>query len=238
MKRVQKALLSSSLVLVIGVGAGAYAWFEGYKKNQKLESQAEEDKRLFSFGRIHLSRIELKNEHGLFVFEKNDTHDWQITSPITWPAQQDVVNQLADQMVAIKSHVDVTTDASEQQLEQYGIKTPSVSVAVTRKNGEQHELRVGLKHNFENGYYISDQNQKRIGLAPAHFYDLFTRTLDSFRAKHALPYRSDLITEITIQKHESPKVVLEKVDGAWMVNKQAADLVMMSKLLMILTRDL
>ena len=77
MKRVQKALLSSSLVLVIGAGAGAYAWFEGYKKNQKLESQVEQDKRLFSFGRIHLARIELKNEHGLFVFEKNDNFEYK-----------------------------------------------------------------------------------------------------------------------------------------------------------------
>ena len=238
MKRVQQALLTSSLVLIVGAGAGTYAWFEGYKKNQELESKAEQDKRLFSFGRIHLSRIELKNEHGLFVFEKSDSHDWVITSPIKWPANQDLVNQLADQMAAIKSHVDVTAEATKQQLEQYGISRPTVSVAVTRKNGEQHELRVGLKHNFENGYYISDQNQKRIGLAPAHFYDLFTRKLDSFRAKHALPYRSDLITKITIQKHDKPKVQLQKENGSWSVNGQPADIVVMSKLLMILTRDL
>jgi|GEM_PF-5861689 len=238
MKRVQKALLSSSLVLVIGAGAGAYAWFEGYKKNQKLESQAEQDKRLFSFGRIHLARIELKNEHGLFVFEKNANHDWIITSPIRWPAHQDVVNQIADQMAAIKSHVDITNDASQEQLQQYGISKPSVSVSVTRKNGEQFELRVGLKHNFENGYYISDQNQKRIGLAPAHFYDLFTRALDSFRAKHALPYRSDLMTRVIIQKHDQPKVTLEKKDKAWFVNEKPADFTIISKFLMILTRDL
>ena len=238
MKRVQRALLTSSIVLAVGVGAAAYTWFEGYKRTLQEEDNSEKAKRLFSFGRIHLARFELKNKHGMFTFEKDKNKDWRLNSPLSWPADQDTFRQLADQMVAIKAHVDVTQNATEQQLKEYGLDKPSIVISATLKSGEQHELRIGHKHNFENGYYICDEKKKRIGIASAQFEDIFTRDLNSFRAEQIIPYRPEFIKGIEVQNPSQPVYDLKKTGKDWTVNGLPADRDYISRLLLILTRDL
>jgi hypothetical protein len=238
MKRLQRALLTSSVVFACGIAMASYTYFEGYQRTIQLEGESEQNKRLFHFGRIHLDRLELKNQHGLFIFERDKNKDWRLISPFSWPAEQDSINALADQMAAITAQVTVTEKATKKQLTEYGLDKPIISLSTTLKTGEQHTLVVGHKHNFENGYYICDEKKERIGIASSHFHDLFTRELKSFRAKQVFPYQSQVIQSVTVKKQEALLYDLTREESGWTVNQVPADSSYISRLLLILTRDL
>jgi len=238
MKRVQRALITSSIVLIVGIAAATYTYVAGYQKQGQLESESEREKRLFDFGRIHVARIELKNKHGLIIFERGPHADWRLISPLAWPADQAAVTMLVDHMATIKAEVDVTQEAKPEQLKAYGLDQPQIQLSATLKSGAQHELLVGKKHNFENGYYVSDAKNKRIGIAVATFYDVFTRDLKSFRAKQLIPFPAKQIQELTVFNPKDRVYELKRNEKKWTVNDKPADADYIARLLLVLTRDL
>jgi hypothetical protein len=236
--RIKRALISSTVILIAGLAAVAYTYVEGYQKNAQLESDSEREKRLFGFGRIHASRIELKNKHGLFVFERGLHKTWRINAPVDWAADHAAVSLLVDHMATIKAEVTVTENADAKQLKDYGLDQPVIHLAATLKSGAQHELLVGKKHEFENGYYITDGKKKRIGIATATFYDILSRDLDSFRARTLFPFRSEFIKSVKVQKQAQALYSLIQDQEAWTVDNAAADSDYIARLLLVLTRDL
>jgi hypothetical protein len=239
MTRVQRALLTSAVVLAAGGGLAAYAFIEGYQGEKDRALEEAEKQRLFQFGRDHVKGGEIVKKELAVRFERSES-GFVLTEPITGPADDESIGFAIDAMAAIRGDT-ITDDASPADLTSYGLEAPEITMIV-RVDGGEHRLLVGGKNDVNERYYVTDEKKKKILAAEPTFYEKLDRDLYAFRSKRIFPLDRQKVNAIRVTERDKPRYVLEKGASGWSVSAGGktfqADPFVMDRFLLLLTRDL
>jgi hypothetical protein len=129
--------------LVLAALSGVLYW-SGHHKPADTPSitPSEEAPKILTLNAGDISRVEIDKQGALNVaVAKDPAGKWQITAPKALSADQSSVSSLVSSLSPLTSDRLVEDKAGD--LQQYGLKSPSLEVKVTTKDGKSHQLLVG-----------------------------------------------------------------------------------------------
>ncbi|WP_204104264.1 MULTISPECIES: DUF4340 domain-containing protein [Spirulina sp. CCY15215] len=154
------------------------------------EVQAAKQRKIFDFRKEDIQGFTIEREKEKLVFERVDkeTKFWQIKEPEESPANDQAVSFLLELLA--KGERDRLILARSEELEEYGLSEPLVTVSIALENRSQPYILLLGKENFDRKFIYArvnpDKNEKKsieIILIPMDFKYAVERELEEWKAK-------------------------------------------------------
>lgn len=231
MSRVQRAARNAVILLVLGGGAAGYFFFREIQPRDAKREEALEAKRLFSCGRNDVMQAKLHSRGATIAFGRGAEGSFTLTSTlpsgkvVRWPADPDAVNALLDRMCALTVDKELTDDATDKELVDWGLSPARTQLDLELRDGAQLSLAIGHKNGLVDRYPVADGRLRRVGLSEPSFFWAFDRSLDDFRDRRLLPFRPKHITGVIAEKAGKQFRLARGEDGwsvQWLDEQRAA----------------
>lgn len=190
MKRGKKMIL---LLAVLALLVGGYIGVQQLNQTQSVTETA---------GTFDLTAKKAEDIMGINWTKGEDTFSfkyenatWQTADSSAWPVQQDVVQALADQLVALQATRKLE-DVSN--LADYGLESPEITVTAVWKDGTSTAYSMGDATPFADGYYLSLSGQSGIIYTiSSSLSAIFNKTQKDMVAMETIPNVAD-VTELSV----------------------------------------
>ncbi|MEA5467836.1 DUF4340 domain-containing protein [Spirulina sp. 06S082] len=163
--------------------------YEVVGKSQQ-EVQAAKQRKIFDFTKEDIQGFTIEREKEKLVFKRveKETTSWQILEPEESPANDPAVSFLLELLA--EGERDRLILARSEELEEYGLSKPLVTVAIAIENRSQPYILELGKENFDRKFIYArvnpDKNEKKsieIILIPIDFKYAVERELEEWKAK-------------------------------------------------------
>ena len=176
------------------------------------------DKRLLTFNKDQLTRIELASGHSDIEFGKNNQNQWEIIKPGPYRADSFQVEQLITSLSDAK--MDLTGDAADEKKTSAAFAggTPAATVKVSDSSGTQ-TLDVRKKGS---DYYAKSSVVPGVYKVSGDLGQAVSKSLDDFRNKKIFDFGFNDPNQITIQQGSSEKTYVRSGTD-WKSNGKTMD---------------
>lgn len=202
-----------------------------------------ESRRLFHFGRDHVQRAELFARGATLTFERDEDGRFQITAPFTWPADVQAIEQALSHMSVLRFRDLPNAEATYADLKAAGLDTPIASLKVSTTKGD-FAAYFGPRNTLVDGYPVTDQTRRRVGLTETVAVDAIDRDATAFRERRVFPVSPNEIAEVAIVRPDGTVHLRQRGnDNVWMLapateHAEVADPDRVNTLLVALTERL
>jgi hypothetical protein len=209
------------LVLRLGdknpTGSGYYTQVEGRPAVYLTSTAAKDvldaslfdlrDKTVLAFDPAAVQEVQLASDTASPVhLLRQDADHWQITAPVSAPADAKQVQALLRSIHDTKVQTFVAESAAD--LEPYGLQTPALRLALTM--GQERSVKALLLGRVEpdrKGIYARPSDGSNIVLLPQQFWDNLPKTATALRDKTLLRYDRDHITRLELHSADEQIVI-------------------------------
>jgi hypothetical protein len=181
------------------------------------------DRALVAFERKDVKTLEVRGPGGQVIAAATakEPDAWQLTAPLTAPADKDVIGGLLDKLRAAKIK-EFVTDAPES-LAGYGLDRPTTVVLGTgeEKSRATKTLRFGKALPDKKGVYAQREGERTVLLVDEDLWKAVPTSVAAVRDKTIFAYDRGKLERVEL---ESPKgkVALAIHDGKWQITAPAA----------------
>lgn len=168
--RKQASVLSILLVLVV-VLVIAYFTMTTAAKNKQEQAGNEANIELYSLDTAKTAKIEVSNENGSFIFEK-EGDSWKLTSEKDFSLDQSVVETMLSAIKTIQASRLVVEDAEE--LGEYGLSKPKISIKIELEDGVSAKIDLGDEVPVQGGYYGLVDEENKVYVMDENYYTSFS----------------------------------------------------------------
>ncbi len=181
--------------MLLAMGLGGLVYFYEFQIAPRQEEAKANEEKVFSFDKQQIKSFTIKTKDKTLKFEQlnqkpgdnSRLSPWQMKAPIDTPASDASVSYLLDVLVDGKK--ERTFTVAQNQLKQYGLDKPQVTIEVTLKNQQTHHLILGnpdFNHSFL--YAEADPQAKTSGqlevlIVSTDFENAVKRPLSEWKAK-------------------------------------------------------
>lgn len=149
-----------------------------------------------------------------------DNGKWMITSPVSTPADQQVITDLLKNVTDYKTESEVST--SKEQWAQFGLTSPRRDIEIETNDGKRINFYVGLNTPVGFSVYTATSTEPKVYTGSQYIATSTGKTLFDLREKKVLSgSASDVtavnLTSITNKKSETISIV--QADGKWSIQK-------------------
>lgn len=197
------------LVVILGLLASCYFLFV------HEEEQVAEAERVFEIGAEEVVGIRVTVDGAATTIEKVPMEGWEITDPIRYPADPNVVGTLLREFTTL-SPARTVADSTEV-LSEYGLESPSASVEVIRGLDRPMILLLGDVNPTGAAYYAAEQGTRRVFLVSAQINGNLRRTTDALRDRGLVRVERDEVEEVVLEKGDRRVVLRLDPYGTWRV---------------------
>ena len=197
------------LVVILGLLASCYFLFV------HEEEQVAEAERVFEIGAEEVVGIRVTVDGAATTIEKVPMEGWEITDPIRYPADPNVVGTLLREFTTL-SPARTVADSTEV-LSEYGLESPSASVEVIRGLDRPMVLLLGDVNPTGAAYYAAEQGTRRVFLVSAQINGNLRRTTDALRDRGLVRVERDEVEEVVLEKGDRRVVLRLDPYGTWRV---------------------
>jgi hypothetical protein len=204
--------VKSLLVLVVVLaGFGAYIYFVESKKPQSTEANL--GPKIFSVKTDAIDEITVKAAGGDRTTLKKTNGTWQITAPVTAPADDAEVSGILTNISTIDNVR--TVEENPGDLKQFGLAEPRVEIHFRTAGSRQTKaLLIGDKTATLGDLYAKLPNEKKVFLIPGSFDATFNRSTFDLRLKTVLAFERDKVDHVTVQS-PGTTIDLARAGGEW-----------------------
>src|SRR3954469_2349118 len=203
------------ILLVIGIGLGAYAYYDARKG--PVDDTPKRDK-VFSVESDKIDEIEVKSESGDRTTLRKKGTDWEIVQPLPAPSDQAAVSGITTNLASVE--IQRVIDDNPPDLKEYGLDSPRVEVAF-KANGQQRRLLLGQKTPAGSDVYAKLPDSKRVFLIPSFLDSTFNRSTFDLRDKSVLKVDRDKVDSLELATKDRT-MRFEKKNGEWQIAQPAA----------------
>jgi hypothetical protein len=208
--------VKSLLVLVVVLaGLGAYIYFVEARKPQDVETAA--GPKIFTVKADAIDEITVKSASGDQTTLKKTNGAWQITDPVSAPADEEEVSGVVTSLATVD--IVRTVDDNPGALKPFGLAAPRVDVTFKAAgNVHPQRLLIGDKTATSGNLYAKLPNEKKVFLIAGSFDASFNRGTFDLRQKAVLTFERDKVDRLTVQS-PGAAVELSLVGGEWRIDK-------------------
>lgn len=200
-----------TIILVVILGLLAFCYFLFVHE----EEQIAEAERVFEIGAEEVVGIRVTVDGAATTIEKVPMEGWEITDPIRYPADPNVVGTLLREFTTL-SPARTVADSTEV-LSEYGLESPSASVEVIRGLDRPMILLLGDVNPTGAAYYAAEQGTRRVFLVSAQINGNLRRTTDALRDRGLVRVERDEVEEVVLEKGDRRVVLRLDPYGTWRV---------------------
>ncbi len=188
-------------VILAGL-VGALYWSNHHKPAETTEASADAAPKILAVKTPDISKFDLKKDGTEQVgAERNGAGQWQITSPVTLPADQSAVSSLLGTFSSLNSERLVEEKASN--LAPYGLDAPKLEVDLTQKNNQTQSLLLGDATPAGNAIYAKLGGDSRIFTIPSYDKTSIDKSANDLRDKRLLTVNADKISEVDLAREKA-----------------------------------
>lgn len=160
-----------------------------------------------------VSSIALTTDEGAKVRLERRGGRWWVVEPIEAPANDEVVESLAETLVQMESEAVI---ASPQAPPVYGLDDESRIVRFV-VDGAQRGLRLGGRTPVGSNSYVSPEGNDAVFVIPTRRVEGFSHRLDGLRDARVIRFDASQVRRVTADHSSSVPVVLERDDTGWRI---------------------
>jgi hypothetical protein len=215
-----KSVLKTFAAICVLGGLGAYAYFVEFKKGEEDEKKKEESKKLFSLKKEDAQSLEVAAKGVVISLSKTDGK-WRINAPVQTEADQGAADGVAGAFDTLKT--ERVVEESPANLAQYGLGAPEIRVSVKTSAGAEMGLKVGMKNEFDNTYYVMRDGDLRVYQAPSSVKYSFEKDLFALRDKRLFFFeKNDEVQKLQVRLEDKAYTV-EREGDRWRLRSPADD---------------
>jgi len=214
---------STYLYLAVFLGLICYLTFID-KKLPGTKDQEEAENQLFKLDPEDVTSLEVKNVHGLYIFQKNNNH-WEIKSPVVTLADGATINGIISQISFSQPQRTIKIEGSDKDLDdlkKWGLMpTPAERVVIHTKD-KQYILLVGRKTAISDSVYAraSERKNEPVRVIPNALKQALQKDLPDFRSRNVFDFEPDKVTKLAARTAETAttpgqQCEVDNKDGKW-----------------------
>lgn len=165
---------------------------------------------------IDYLEIQLPDEEESRVLRR-DGENWNIISPLQWPANFFAVNRILQQIQFLEKETSFRTsdlNNTRQSLADYGLETPRATLIFGR-GSQRYEVQVGEPTDIGNRLYILDPSREWIHVVHREFAESLSLQLSEMRSDTVFDIPLFEARSLNVQLGSHSKVRLARHDAGW-----------------------
>jgi uncharacterized protein DUF4340 len=185
-------------VIVLAALTGTLYWSNHRKPaRSSVNASAETPPKILTLNQADITEVGIKKKGGEeLTLAKNDAGKWQITAPKQLRADQDVVSSMLSTLSALNSDRLIEDKASN--LDQYGLKQPSIEVDVTEKNKKSEKLLIGDDTPSGSAAYAAIAGDPRVFTLASYNKNSLDKGLKDLRDKRLMTFETDKVSRLEL----------------------------------------
>lgn len=199
------------LAVILGLLAACYFLFVFE------EEQIAETERVFEIEAAEVVEIRTTVDGEATTLEKVPAKGWEITEPIRYAADPNIVGTLLREFTTL-SPARTVADSAEV-LAEYGLEFPSASVEVVRGLDKPMVLLLGDVNPTGAAYYAAEKGTRRVFLVSAQINGNLRRSTDALRDRSLMRLEQDKVEEVILEKGDRRVAIKLDPFGTWRVEE-------------------
>ena len=197
------------LAAILGLLAASYFLFV------LEEEEVAEVERVFEIDAGEVVEVRVTVDGAATTIEKVPLEGWEITDPIRYAADPEIVGTLLREITALTPARTVADSA--EALSEYGLGDPSASVEVIRGLDKPMVLLLGDMNPTGAAYYAVEKGTRRVFLVSSLINGNLRRTTDALRDRRLMRVDRDRVEELVLEKGDRRIVIAQDSLGTWRV---------------------
>lgn len=218
-----KAFWKTFLLLFVGLGLGAYAYFVDSKKPSAADAKDKKDKIFATLERDKVKGIAVDKSEGESVRLVKEGTDWKLTAPNAAPADETQI----DSMLTTLTTAEVQRVVAEQpeSLATFGLDKPRMTLAITADGAnEPLQLQIGNKTPDETNLYAKSPATARVFIVQAHLEETFAKKPFDLRDRRVLHVKRGDVKTLDIEGPEGKYTLALKDKDLWVITSPVKSL--------------
>ena len=213
MNQKTRALATLLGLLALSAGAGGFAYFGVYQKQEAEKTGKEKREKIFDFDKTKVKGVSVTAKGGTTLIQQVGKEGWDVVSPTTALADKPTVDALVNQLTQLKSKAVVEEKAKD--LAKYGLEKPAIKVVLRMDGGAPDViLRVGSDNSFDNSVYVATGESSDVIQAEGNFKWAVDKDLFELRDKRVLPFDEPAVKSFDVRL-DANSYSLGKANGKW-----------------------
>ena len=203
-KKKSRTLFALLLVLVLLIGAYVcYVIYDGKQVEQESSNTIEDDAiQILSIEAENIQSIYYKNNQAELTLVKNSEDAWVIESNQEIPLNSTYTSKMASTVENLTASKIVVENAED--LSQYGLTNPTVTVIVKKVDGSQETLYIGDNSPLSDGYYACLEGSSSVYLVDTSVYSAYNYNESSLITVASAPtMEAGTITHLLVEDQET-----------------------------------
>jgi hypothetical protein len=152
------------------------------------------------------------------TLETNKPGRWDITAPITAPADEATVAHILSNLSHMRTQAVIEDHPAD--LSRYGLSDPSLTMDIREKGNQTARLILGDRTPTGEGAYAMVPGDQRVYTIPYFMVESFNQPLGSLRDKRLLPFNVGDVTGIELDL-SGQTIVIDRQQGKWQIERPA-----------------
>lgn len=202
------------MLLLIAVMGGALVYYFEYRDAEPRDTEPDKSKPAFAFKREDLTGVAITKNGQTLMLEASEGK-WSLVKPVSAPANVSAVDSLVGDLV--NARVERAIQASADQLKNFGLAEPAVTVELKLKDGKVHRIRLGEKDFSGLSVYGILDDSSEVSMFPSSLLTGADKSLNDLR---------DLSIFGGLTQYDIGSLLVKNANGAFTLEKQNADWVL------------
>lgn len=172
-------------------------WWSQKTKQNEPDKAATDTPKLVSVPEDQVTRIEVKRTAGETTILERKDGQWALTAPKPLRADQDAATTLVSSASSLSSD-QVVYDKPPANLDEFGLKRPSVEVILTQKDGKQKTIEIGDEAPTGSSYFVKVAGDPRIFTIASFNKQALDKTGNDLRDKRLLTFDQNKLTRVEL----------------------------------------
>lgn len=205
------------VILVIAVILIAYVIFVEVK-NPTKEEKEEEEKIVFKIEDTDTVKTLKFNQDGKEIICEKKEDGWHITKPVKARGDEGIFNGLLANLAELKAEGKI--DELQGDLNDYGLKEPVASIAITFNDGKSDTIFIGKKTFDDGAYYARIGEGNNIFSLASYIVDgYFMKTAFDLRDKAVISFEEDKVKEFSFLQEDKTIKCEKDENGRWRIKE-------------------
>ncbi|MBI5549795.1 MAG: DUF4340 domain-containing protein [Deltaproteobacteria bacterium] len=212
-----RSLVTLLVLAAVSAGAGLFAWYGVYEKQEKEKADKERKEKIFpELDKAQVAQVTVSCSKGEVVtlVRSKQPEGWNLVAPVNAAAEKATVDSLIDRLTTLKSKSLVEEKA--QDLTKYGLEQPKLKVVAKTEDGKEWTLRAGDENAFDSSVYVATGDSRDVLQTEGNFKHALDKCSFEVREKRVLPVEESEISDVAAVI-DGTRWAATKRDGKWYI---------------------
>lgn len=209
---------------VIVIGMLLFLQFSDFRENSTARYEREKDM-ILVIKQQDVKKITLRNGVETIVFEAEGDGNWQMVSPVNYPADSNQITEIFNKL-EFEKRQNTMKNVTEEDLETFGLKNPLVGVELVTKEGRVMSLDLGRVTAASNDKIFATAKNvfgtSHIAVSKS-FEEALTIKRDNWRSPLIFKFGNRELKEVSFKSNDLQTVAVN--NGVWKLRKPIKSLV-------------